>query len=1068
MNIIKAITFLLCSTLLVGQTTPIRNPQIQGASGSIVSGATLTNSGTISGAGTFNFGSGAVTLPATQILTNVTLNGTITFADNIKQTFNPGATYVGINVGSYAGVPSTLANGDIWYDSTANALKARINGATVSLGAGGGGSSTLDTLTDVNLTSLADVDFLRYDSGTSKWINRTPANVRTDLSLGAAALLGTSTGGNGTADNGKVLIFDTGGHFHATTSISVNNTSGTITAQFRPDSLLLNSTGSGSHTINGSATGARSHTLLDESGTLAHTATTLAGYGITDAQPLDTTLTALAALNNTKGVLAQTGSDTFTRLQTPVNVKVYGATGDARKFTDGVTVNGTNTITSATGDFTSADVGKVIWGTISAGTNVVTPRTVATVVSSTELTVSGATLGASTGVTIVIGTDDTAAIQAAVTAAEAMPSRGAIYLPGGGYITTDTPFVFTATAVGGALPSIVGDGSATVTIFPSPTSTLHLSDYIFNYDAIAGRKHMAGFTVDGTYGTFSSDIVMFFSSSSNHNTLRDVWVKDFTSLFAGVSVSSSDTVFQNCHIEGMLGGRGIYCNGALTFIDSYAGNCGYFAIDVANGAINVVRGTLDESTAGTVQLQNSTGTFDGGTVYAGASYTALSADATSVVRAVGTRFVPFSSNNNCTGISVASGGTARLANCTLTGSGTGYGLNNSGTVYDVGGNTFTTTTGTAPVDALSSVVSVAHGGTGASSLANLIALTTDTTGNYVADVAGTANEITSTHTPGEGSTATLSLPAAIDLGGKTSFEIPNGAAPTVDAFGEIAGDNDLWAASRGAPLFFDGTAATALVNVLVSDTPSNGQVPKWNTGGTITWEADNSGGTISGTDTQVMFFDGTDTPAGDAGMTYNKTTNVLTAAGFVGALTGNASTVTTNANMTGDVTSSGSNATTIAAMTAPGPLLAENASIRLDPAGSADGKYTGTTVTGTAGAALAFGDVVVLDVTDSRWELADANAAAAADGDARALLGICVLAAAADGDPTTILLHGIVRADTAFPALTVGAPVYVGETAGDAVVTQPTTADVLIRVIGHALTADEMFFSPDNTWITHL
>jgi hypothetical protein len=148
--------------------------------------------------------------------------------------------------------------------------------------------------------------------------------------------------------------------------------------------------------------------------------------------------------------------------------------------------------------------------------------------------------------------------------------------------------------------------------------------------------------------------------------------------------------------------------------------------------------------------------------------------------------------------------------------------------------------------------------------------------------------------------------------------------------------------------------------------------------------------------------------------------------------------------------------------------LGENTSIALDPAGSADGKYSGTTVTGTAGAALAFGDVVVLDVTDSRWELADANAAAAADGDARALLGICVLAAAADGDPTTILLHGIVRADTAFPALTVGAPVYVGETAGDAVVTQPTTADVLIRVIGHALTADELFFSPDNTWITHL
>lgn len=85
---------------------------------------------------------------------------------------------------------------------------------------------------------------------------------------------------------------------------------------------------------------------------------------------------------------------------------------------------------------------------------------------------------------------------------------------------------------------------------------------------------------------------------------------------------------------------------------------------------------------------------------------------------------------------------------------------------------------------------------------------------------------------------------AVDWGAATSFEVPNAAAPTVDAFGEIAGDNNLWAASRGTAIFFDGTAATAFVNVLVSDTPSNGQVPKWNTGGTITWENDSTGSAL--------------------------------------------------------------------------------------------------------------------------------------------------------------------------------------------------------------------------------
>ncbi len=46
-------------------------------------------------------------------------------------------------------------------------------------------------------------------------------------------------------------------------------------------------------------------------------------------------------------------------------------------------------------------------------------------------------------------------------------------------------------------------------------------------------------------------------------------------------------------------------------------------------------------------------------------------------------------------------------------------------------------------------------------------------------------------------------------------------------------------------------------------------------------------------------------PATDAGLTYDATSNLLTAAGFVGALTGNADTVTTNANLTGHITSTG-------------------------------------------------------------------------------------------------------------------------------------------------------------------
>ena len=51
--------------------------------------------------------------------------------------------------------------------------------------------------------------------------------------------------------------------------------------------------------------------------------------------------------------------------------------------------------------------------------------------------------------------------------------------------------------------------------------------------------------------------------------------------------------------------------------------------------------------------------------------------------------------------------------------------------------------------------------------------------------------------------------------------------------------------------------------------------------------------------------------------------------------------------------------------------------------------------------------------------------------------------------------------------MTVNNPQYVSETAGDITGTQPTTTDVVIRVVGFALTADELFFNPDNVYITH-
>lgn len=145
--------------------------------------------------------------------------------------------------------------------------------------------------------------------------------------------------------------------------------------------------------------------------------------------------------------------------------------------------------------------------------------------------------------------------------------------------------------------------------------------------------------------------------------------------------------------------------------------------------------------------------------------------------------------------------------------------------------------------------------------------------------------------------------------------------------------------------------------------------------------------------------------------------------------------------------------------------LAENASIALDPAGSADGKYTGITFTATAGETVAFGDVVYLKAADSEWYLVDADATATAGAVA---IAICV-SSGTDGNPVTLMTHGIIRADAGFPALTIGAPVYIsttGTTTNTVTTTAPSATDDVVRVVGYALTADEMLFNPSPDHIT--
>jgi len=132
---------------------------------------------------------------------------------------------------------------------------------------------------------------------------------------------------------------------------------------------------------------------------------------------------------------------------------------------------------------------------------------------------------------------------------------------------------------------------------------------------------------------------------------------------------------------------------------------------------------------------------------------------------------------------------------------------------------------------------------------------------------------------------------------------------------------------------------------------------------------------------------------------------------------------------------------------------------------SADERYSGITVPGTAGATIAFGDICYLDVTAGEWLLADASAVSTAGN---VPLGICV-DASTDGAATSMLLIGTVRS-AAFPAsVALGAPLYVSETAGDITATAPVTIDSVMRRVGWAVTVEPntIYFNPSNDYVTH-
>lgn len=402
----------------------------------------------------------------------------------------------------------------------------------------------------------------------------------------------------------------------------------------------------------------------------------------------------------------------------PFNVKSYGAKGDTKTVSDGVTTGSSPTVTSATASWTQADVGKRFFATqASNGNPTCGETTIQSVTNSTTAVLAQNCNFSLTGDTFVWGTDDTAAIQSAVNALVATTYGGTIYFPAGGYyckaagqacIQVGTqPF----TSIG-----IIGDGSAATVIFASAGSTpASLGGILIQNTQNSSNTVIRGIKLEGSKaflvpaGGCSGGCVPIDLNSSQID-FYDVWVDNFQgdggSASWAISLIGLKGYIYGLRITSNQNGLLLNAESNFSIRGSLLSNSGGPNLQITNsgnasivGNVTITDSLIDEcGAASCTLLTGSTDIiFSNDVFFAGGSENALEVDGTSSARVVNSYVIPYDSRSNSTGMKVDSGGVVFASQTQFTGSGTGAALNNSGTFNDNGGNSFTggiTNTGT--------------------------------------------------------------------------------------------------------------------------------------------------------------------------------------------------------------------------------------------------------------------------------------------------------------------------------------------------------------------------------------
>ena len=285
--------------------------------------------------------------------TGIDVSASLSWGDGVKQTFNPNATNAGINVGAVAGDPSAPANGDLWYDSSANELTARINGANVALGAGGGSGITIGTTT---ITSGTDTRILYDNAGV---VGEYTISGTGNVAMTSSPVFTTPNIGLANTNDGVKFGTNTGAVFYSDSGFTTPLGS----LLFSSDGVFSLDSGTGGHNARfdfTGVTGTKTYTLPDTTGTVALTS-------------VDT----LASLTSIQGVtvtLADAGADAILgwddsagAYENLTQAEVLAVIGDALDTAKGVVelaiasevTTGTDTTRAVTADaFSGSDYGK--------------------------------------------------------------------------------------------------------------------------------------------------------------------------------------------------------------------------------------------------------------------------------------------------------------------------------------------------------------------------------------------------------------------------------------------------------------------------------------------------------------------------------------------------------------------------------------------------------------------------------------------------------------------------------------------------------------------------------------